>query len=156
MQLTLICVGHNQPSWVVDGTQEYQKRFGRTWPFTLIEIRPEKRLTGRSIDALLTLEAVRIRAQVPRDAALIALDERGEGLSSRRLADKLLETERAARGACFVIGSADGLDPALRASALWQWSLSKLTFPHGLARVCAVEQLYRAVSLLEGSPYHRD
>jgi 23S rRNA (pseudouridine1915-N3)-methyltransferase len=156
VHLTLICVGHNQPRWVVDGTHEYAKRFGRAWPFTLIELKPEKRLEGRSIDTLLAQEAQRIRAQVPKDAALICLDERGDALTSRALAGRLTETAQEAHAACFVIGSADGLDPELRAGARWQWSLSKLTFPHGLARVCAVEQLYRAVSLLDGSPYHRD
>jgi 23S rRNA (pseudouridine1915-N3)-methyltransferase len=156
VQLTLICVGHNQPRWVVEGSQEYQKRFGRAWPFSLIELKPEKRLPGRAVEGILDQEAQRIRAHIPKSAVLVVLDERGEALSSRGLAQKLEDTARDAPATCFVIGSADGLDAGLRQSALWQWSLSKLTFPHGLARVCAIEQLYRAVSLLEGAPYHRD
>ncbi len=156
MHLSLICVGHAQPRWVIEGTQEYAKRFGRTWSFQLIELKPEKRLAGRAIAGLLANEADRIRAQIPRNAALIALDEQGESLTSRTLADRLTLNARDAPAAALVIGSADGLDPALKASAAWRWSLSKLTFPHGLARVCAAEQLYRAVSLIEGLPYHRD
>lgn len=156
MHLQLICVGHNQPRWVAEGTQEYQKRFGRVWPFSLVELKPEKRLEGRAVDGLLALEAQRITAQIPRGAALVALDERGESLTSRQLADRLTEMAQQTSHASFVIGSADGLDASLRASAAWRWSLSKLTFPHGLARVCAVEQLYRAVSLIDGLPYHRD
>lgn len=149
-------MGHNPPRWVVDATQEYQKRFGRHWPFSLIELKPEKRLAGRPIDGLLAQEAARIQAHVPKDAALVVLDERGEMFDSRALAQRLVQTAREAPMACFVIGSADGVDPALRQRAAWQWSLSKLTFAHSLVRVCVVEQLYRAVSLLEGLPYHRD
>ncbi len=156
MHLQLICVGHHQPRWVDEGVQEYHKRFGRQWPLNIVEIKPEKRLEGRPIETLLATEAQRITAQIQRGAILVTLDERGESLTSRGLSERLRAMSVEASAATFVIGSADGLDHGLRASARWQWSLSKLTFPHGLARVCAVEQLYRAVTLLESLPYHRD
>jgi 23S rRNA (pseudouridine1915-N3)-methyltransferase len=156
MRLALVCLGHNQPRWVVEGTEEYSKRFSRNWAFGLTELKPEKRAEGRAIEPLLAAEATRVRAQVSKESALICLDERGDALSSRGLADRLTATAREFAAASFVIGSADGLDAGLKASATWRWSLSPLTLPHGLARVLAVEQLYRAVSLIEGHPYHRD
>jgi 23S rRNA (pseudouridine1915-N3)-methyltransferase len=156
VRITLVCLGHNQPRWVVEASEEYSKRFGRAWPFTLIELKPEKRSEGRATETILAEEAQKIRAHVPRGAALVTLDERGLALSSRALADKLTETAREYAETVFVIGSADGLDSALKRSAFWQWSLSPLTLPHGLARIVATEQLYRAISLTQGHPYHRD
>jgi 23S rRNA (pseudouridine1915-N3)-methyltransferase len=156
VRITLVCLGHNQPRWVVEASEEYSKRFGRAWPFTLIELKPEKRSEGRATETILAEEAQKIRAHVPRGAAVVTLDERGLALSSRALADKLTETAREYAETVFVIGSADGLDSALKRSAFWQWSLSPLTLPHGLARIVATEQLYRAISLTQGHPYHRD
>jgi 23S rRNA (pseudouridine1915-N3)-methyltransferase len=156
LKLRLIALGANQPAWVADGVQEYAKRFAAEWPFDLIEIKPEKRLASRSIEAVLSAEAERIRAQIPRQALTIALDERGEQLSSRELSQKLTLWAREAPCATFVIGSADGLDAQLKGSAHARLGLSRLTLPHGLARIFLVEQLYRAVSLLSAHPYHRD
>lgn len=156
MKLRLIALGHNQPRWVVDGTEEYTKRFPSEWPFELVELKPEKRTPSKSIDTVLALEAERIRAQIPRQSMLIALDERGEQVSTRALSERLQLWAREASAATFVIGSADGLDASLKASAIDRIGLSRLTLPHGLARVLLAEQLYRAVSLLSGHPYHRD
>jgi 23S rRNA (pseudouridine1915-N3)-methyltransferase len=156
VKLRLIALGHNQPRWVVDGTEEYTKRFPPEWPFELVELKPEKRTPSKSIDTVLALEAERIRTQIPRQSMLIALDERGEQVSTRALSERLQLWAREAPTATFVIGSADGLDASLKASATDRIGLSRLTLPHGLARVLLAEQLYRAVSLLSGHPYHRD
>ena len=156
MKLKLIALGHNQPGWVNDGVTEYAKRFPAEWPFELAELKPEKRATNRSTELVLATEAERIRAQIPRQALVVALDERGEQITTRGLADQLSGWSRDAPCATFVIGSADGLDATLKASAQFRLGLSRLTLPHGLARIFLVEQLYRAVSLLSGHPYHRD
>jgi 23S rRNA (pseudouridine1915-N3)-methyltransferase len=156
VRITLVCLGHNQPRWVVEASEEYSKRFGRAWPFKLIELKPEKRSEARATETILAEEALKIRTHLPRSAALVTLDERGLALSSRALAEKLTETAREHAETVFVIGSADGLDATLKRSAAWQWSLSALTLPHGLARIVATEQLYRAISLNQGHPYHRD
>ena len=96
MKLKLIALGHNQPGWVNDGVAEYAKRFPAEWPFELAELKPEKRAANRSTEIVLATEAGRIRAQIPRQALVVALDERGEQLTTRGLA----ETERlVARGA---------------------------------------------------------
>jgi 23S rRNA (pseudouridine1915-N3)-methyltransferase len=156
MRLKLVALGHNQPRWVVDGTAEYAKRFPPEWAFELIELKPEKRSSSKSADTVLADEAVRIRPQIARQSLLIALDERGEQVTTRALAEHLQTWAREAPSATFVIGSADGLDAGLKAEARHRIGLSRLTLPHGLARVLLVEQLYRAVSLLAGHPYHRD
>jgi 23S rRNA (pseudouridine1915-N3)-methyltransferase len=156
MRLKLIALGHNQPRWVVDGTDEYSKRFPPEWPFELTELKPEKRAANRSTESILAIEADRIRAQIPKQSRLIVLDERGEQLTTRALAEHLQIWSRDAASATFVIGSADGLDATLKADAANRIGLSKLTLPHGMARVLLIEQLYRAISLLAGHPYHRD
>lgn len=156
MKLKLIALGHNQPGWVNDGVAEYAKRFPSEWPFELAELKPEKRAANRSTEIVLATEAERIRAQIPKQALVVALDERGEQLTTRALADHMSGWSREAPCVTFVIGSADGLDAALKAQAQFRLGLSRLTLPHGLARIFLVEQLYRAVSLLSGHPYHRD
>jgi 23S rRNA (pseudouridine1915-N3)-methyltransferase len=156
MRLKLIALGHNQPRWVVDGTDEYVKRFPAEWPFELTELKPEKRAANRSTESILAIEADRIRTQIPKQSQLIVLDERGEQLTTRALAEQLQIWSREAASATFVIGSADGLDVALKAQATNRIGLSRLTLPHGMARVLLIEQLYRSVSLLAGHPYHRD
>jgi len=86
----------------------------------------------------------------------LMLDERGEQLTTRALSERLSLWSREAPCATFLIGSADGLDAALKSGAHAQIGLSRLTLPHGLARIFLIEQLYRAVTLLSGHPYHRD
>jgi 23S rRNA (pseudouridine1915-N3)-methyltransferase len=156
MRLKLIALGHNQPRWVVDGTDEYVKRFPAEWPFELTELKPEKRAANRSTESILAIEADRIRTQIPKQSRLIVLDERGEQLTTRALSELLQTWARDTASATFVIGSADGLDATLKAAAASRIGLSKLTLPHGMARVLLIEQLYRSVSLLAGHPYHRD
>jgi 23S rRNA (pseudouridine1915-N3)-methyltransferase len=156
VRLRLIALGHHQPRWVVEGTEEYAKRFPAEWPFELIELKPEKRTPSKSTETILGEEAVRIRAQLLKQTLMVALDERGEQVTTRALAEHLQTWAREAPSATFLIGSADGLDAALKSEARHRIGLSKLTLPHGLARVLLAEQLYRAVSLLAGHPYHRD
>ena len=156
MKLKLIALGANQPTWVADGVQEYGKRFAADWPFEWVEIKPEKRAANRSIEVVLAAEADRIRAQIPRQALTIVLDERGDQLTTRELSTHLSAWAREAPSAAFVIGSADGLDAQFKSTAHFRLGLSRLTLPHGLARIFLVEQLYRAVSLQSNHPYHRD
>ena len=111
MKLKLIALGHNQPGWVDDAVADYSKRFPQEWPFELAELKPEKRAANRSTEVVLAAEAERIRAQIPRQALTIALDERGEQLTTRALAEAPAGWAREAPSA-FVIGSADGLDAA--------------------------------------------
>jgi 23S rRNA (pseudouridine1915-N3)-methyltransferase len=96
------------------------------------------------------LAALRERERV------VLLDETGKSLSTRELAARLETLASSSPDVALLIGGADGHAPAVRARAVESWSLSKMTLPHGLARVMLIEQLYRAFSLSQGHPYHRD
>lgn len=100
-------------------------------------------------------EAQRIDAALPRGCRLVCLDERGQDLTTMRLAQSLTGWQQDGRDVAFVIGGADGLDPALKARADTLIRLSSLTLPHGMVRVLLAEQLYRAWSINANHPYHR-
>ncbi|MFN3628767.1 MAG: 23S rRNA (pseudouridine(1915)-N(3))-methyltransferase RlmH [Casimicrobiaceae bacterium] len=156
MRLSVLAVTAAQPGWVGEAVADYAKRFPAEWPFTSVDLRPEKRSGNRTTAHVLAAEAERIRASLPRQSLLVVCDERGWQPTSRELAAKLAAWSLEHPAAAFVIGSADGTDPALRAQAHTVLALSRLTLPHGLAKVLLVEQLYRAVSILKAGPYHRD
>jgi 23S rRNA (pseudouridine1915-N3)-methyltransferase len=101
-------------------------------------------------------EAALLSARVPQGARLVALDERGGQMSSPDLATRLAaERDRGVGDLAFVIGGADGLHPDLRSRADWALSFGAMVWPHALVRVMLAEQLYRAATILAGSPYHR-
>ena len=112
--------------------------------------------SGWYLPESMAAEAVRIEAALPRGARRVVLDERGERLATRDVAARLVGWMREGGDVAFLIGGADGLDPALRASADETWRLSDLTLPHALARVLFVEAIYRAWTVTTGHPYHRE
>lgn len=144
------------PDWIISACEEYEKRMPREARIALREIRPEKRDSGRSVCQIQEAEASRIMAAMPRDAVLVALDERGEQLSTVEFSKLLEDWMRSGKDAVFVIGGADGISQDLRERADRVLSLSRMTLPHGIARVVLVEQLYRAVSIINHHPYHRE
>jgi 23S rRNA (pseudouridine1915-N3)-methyltransferase len=101
-------------------------------------------------------EADLLRAKLPKGAALVCLDERGQTMTSPDFANRLGGWRDQARDVAFVIGGADGIDPALRAEADLLLSFGKMVWPHMLVRVMLAEQLYRAATILAGGPYHRE
>jgi len=155
MKVRLLTVSHRQPSWVDAAFAEYEKRLPREWAFQLVEVKPEARTSGASTERVHAAEAARLRAALPERARVVALDERGKSWTTAELAKHLERWQQEGRDLAFVIGGADGFDPAFVASADVRVSLSPMTLPHGLVRVVMVEQLYRAASILRGHPYHR-
>ncbi len=155
MRVRVIALGHRVPAWVAAGWDDYARRLPREWNLELLELKAEPRDRGKPVAQLLAAEAERIRVAC-RGARLVALDERGRSWTTRALADALDRWRSDAEDIAFVIGSADGLDPALRAEAAAVVALSALTLPHALVRILLVEQLYRASALLAGHPYHRE
>ena len=137
----ILAVGKVRRSWIQDGIDLYLKRLPG---FSITELRDSSR----------EKEAEAIQAALRPDETLVALMEQGETLTSIRFSQRLaqLGNERIA----FVIGGADGLTPELKAKARWQLSLSPMTFPHELARLMLIEQLFRAQAIRQGSPYHRE
>ncbi len=143
------------PAWVSAGYAEYVKRLPRGYAVELVELKPAPRTATKPPAQILAAEALRIRAACA-GYTVVALDERGEPWTTRQLALKLQRFRDKAQDVAFVIGSADGLDDGVKRDAAAVFALSALTLPHGLVRVVLAEQLYRAVSILEGHPYHRD
>lgn len=139
-RIRILAVGKVRKSWVQEGVALYLKRLPG---LVVTELR----------DSTMAKEAEAIAAALRPDERLVLLTEEGTTYTSVAFAQQLRDSgsERLA----FVIGGAEGLDPALKARANWRLSLSPMTFPHELARLLLLEQLYRASSILQGGPYHK-
>lgn len=155
MRVHICAVGRLRPGPERDLLDDYLNRFDRTGqqlglgPAAVAEVDDRK---GGGMAA----EAALLNRSIPKGAATIALDERGKQLASPDFAALLARWRDEGRGdAAFVIGGADGLDPALRGKADLSLSFGKMVWPHMLARVMLAEQLYRAAAILAGTPYHR-
>jgi 23S rRNA (pseudouridine1915-N3)-methyltransferase len=156
MKLILVAVGTRMPSWVDTAFDDFAKRMPRELPLQLVEIKAEPRTTGKTVEAMMTLEAARIEAALPPRCRRVILDERGEDLTTKALAKRLERWQDGGDDIAIVVGGPDGLDPALKASAHETMRLSSLTLPHALVRVMLAEALYRAWSLSKNHPYHRE
>ena len=155
MKLRIISVGHKMPDWVEKACTEYMKRMPREASVDIIEIKPDKRASGKNSSVVQEAEAARILEAVGKDL-LVVLDERGQEVTTHQLAQRMETWLSSGRDIALVIGGADGLDPMLKQKADWLWSLSKLTLPHGMVRVILTEQLYRAWTVIQNHPYHRE
>lgn len=121
----------------------------------IIEIKPDKRASGKNSEVVQEAEAKRILEAAGRDY-LVVLDEHGQEVSTTQLAARMEGWLGGGRDIALVIGGADGLHPDIKSQADWLWSLSRLTMPHGMVRVLLAEQLYRAWSVINHHPYHRE
>ncbi len=155
MRVSLCVVGRLRSGPELELLDDYLTRFDRTGralglgPVQVLEVEDKK---GGGMEA----EAELLRRTIPEGAVLVTLDERGKMLTSPQFADRMAEWRDAGqRDMALVIGGADGISPALRAEADFSISFGKMVWPHMLVRVMAAEQLYRAASILAGSPYHR-
>ncbi|MDZ4142491.1 MAG: 23S rRNA (pseudouridine(1915)-N(3))-methyltransferase RlmH [Methylotenera sp.] len=155
MKLRIISVGHKMPSWVETACVEYTKRMPREACVEIIDIKPEKRAAGNSTENIQLIEAKRILETAGKDYC-IALDERGQEVTTLQLADKFKDWQASGRDVALIIGGADGLHTSVKQKADWLWALSKLTLPHAMVRVLLAEQLYRAHSVVINHPYHRE
>jgi 23S rRNA (pseudouridine1915-N3)-methyltransferase len=155
MQINIAAVGTRLEPWIYDAFKSYQTRLPRHLNLALTEI-PAVRRKGAAAGTLAVEEegARLLRHVRPGDLTLV-LDERGREWSSVELAQQLERWLDHHPQVAILIGGADGLSEACRSRADRLWSLSRLTFPHGLVRVLLVEQLYRAWTILQGHPYHR-
>ena len=121
----------------------------------IIEIKPDKRASGKNSGVVQEAEAKRI-LEAAGKCYLIALDERGQEVTTLQLADKMTTWLAGGKDIALIIGGADGLHPSIKQKADWLWSLSKLTLPHGMVRILLTEQLYRAHTVIQNHPYHRE
>ena len=165
MPFTVLSACGKLPSWVVEGCESYSKRLSREYSLKWIDLPLVDRPKNKPVHQIKSAETARLVEAVPRSSYVIALDESGIAMSTRKMADKVQKCLVSNSSICFVIGGPDGLDLELREtknkrlSRPWAdavWSLSGLTFPHPMVRLLLVEQLYRVWSVNAGHPYHRD
>ena len=137
----IIAIGKIKKKWIQEGIEMYLKRL----PYLeIIEIK----------DINKSKEEHTIKEVISKNEILVTLNENGQSFTSKQLSRKLLNSHN--KNIIFVIGGASGLSPSLNNSASWQLSLSPLTFPHELARLLLIEQLYRAKTITQGGPYHKE
>lgn len=146
MKVSIIAVGKLKRSPLHEQCAEYIKRI--TWPVKIKEIDAPKASTSAQ-------EAPLILKAIPDNAVVIALDERGETLTSPQFAEKIGKWSQQGPEMVFLIGGADGFDNAVRERANYLLSFGKQTWPHMLVRVMLLEQVYRAQQIIAGHPYHR-
>jgi 23S rRNA (pseudouridine1915-N3)-methyltransferase len=154
MKLHILAVGHKMPDWIATGFDEYAKRMPPELRIELREIKPEQRSSGRPAESVMAAERQKIEAALPKNARIVALDERGKDWTTMQLA---ADQERDVASVLLPAGQggADGLDPDLKARADMLLRVSSLTLPHAMVRVLLAEQLYRAWTITQNHPYHR-
>ena len=159
LSVKLICVGKMKEKFFIDAVEEYRKRLGAYCRFELEEL-PEQRLSDdpspKEIQTALDKEAVEIEKRIPNGAAIVAMCVEGVQKSSPELTAVLDSFANAGKSKiCFLIGGSFGMSESLKQKAALKLSMSKMTFPHHLARVMLCEQIYRAFTIREGSKYHK-
>lgn len=158
-ELTLVAMGKLKEKFYLSAAAEYEKRLSGTCKFRLIEL-PEYRLpeapNPTEIAAGLEKEAQDILSHLPKGAWLCVMTPEGRQMSSEQLAETLRKVKLCGKSsACFLIGSSFGIAPSVKARANLLLSMSAMTFPHHLARIMLLEQLYRAEAIQAGSRYHK-
>ena len=159
LNVKLICVGKMREKFYIDAFEEYRKRLQAYCRLELTEI-TEQRLSDRpaekEITAALEREGQEILKAVPADAYLVALCVEGKQMPSEGMAELIAARENSGKPKlCFVIGDSFGLSPTVKSRADRKLSMSQMTFPHHLARVMLIEQVYRGFKINEGSQYHK-
>jgi 23S rRNA (pseudouridine1915-N3)-methyltransferase len=153
MQLVLIAASNRQPRWVDDAFEEYAKRLRSGSRLELKQISLARRGADRQRARL--DEGRRMLGVIPDAAHVVALREQGRQWSTAELVERLRTWLELGAPVCFLVGGPDGLGDDCVERADEHWGLSRLTLPHGLARVAVAEALYRAWSVVQGHPYHR-
>ena len=158
-RVTVLCVGKLKEKFYLEAAAEYVKRLQRFCKLELVEL-PESRLpespSPAEVQRALAAEAAAIRERLPRGGAIIALCIEGKPCSSVELSRRMEELAVAGKTQLtFLIGGSVGLDESQKQQADWQLSMSPMTFPHHLARIMLLEQIYRAYQISAGTKYHK-
>ena len=158
-KVTVVCVGKLKERFYIDAAAEYCKRLQRHCKLELLEL-PEYRLPDNpspaEIQKALETEAAAIREKLPKGGALVAMCIEGKTCSSEALAQRMEDFAVSGKTqVTFLIGGSVGLDASLKAQADWKLSMSPMTFPHHMARIMLLEQIYRAYQIQQGTKYHK-
>jgi len=155
MKIRILAIGSRPDGWVQDGVRMYLDRLPVPFRPELVEIPLSTRSSNGDPAVAQAKEGRRILDRLKPGEHMVALDEHGRSWSSVELARQLDQWQQNQPALAFVIGGPEGLAAEVKARANQTWSLSALTFPHGLVRVILLEQLYRAWTILKGHPYHK-
>ena len=158
-RVTVLCVGKLKEKFYIDAAAEYVKRLQRHCKLELVEL-PEQRLpddpSSAEIQKALRTEGDAIRERLPKGGAVIALCIEGRPCSSQELSCRMAEFGvQGKTQLTFLIGGSVGLDEDLKRQADWRLSMSPMTFPHHMARIMLLEQIYRASQIAGGTKYHK-
>lgn len=156
MQCQILAVGQKLPRWATDACEDYFTRLQRFMKCHLFDIASSTRQKNYDANAYKEEEGTKLLQKISPTDKVIALDVKGQAFSTQSLATNIANWQQEGNRLVFLIGGPDGLSEACLKRANVKWSLSMLTFPHVLARVILLEQLYRATSLLANHPYHRE
>lgn len=157
--ITILCVGKLKEKFYIEASGEYLKRLSRYCKLNLVELKEERLPENPSqaqIDTALAKEADAIRAKLPPNSSIVAMCIEGRLRSSTEMADMIATWgNSSAKNLVFIIGGSFGLHPSIKSQAWATLSMSPMTFPHHLARVMLLEQIYRTFQILEGTKYHK-
>lgn len=159
MKLLVLAVGQRQPAWADAAWDDFAKRFPPEMRLVLQAVKTEPRTGGKTAPQCIAAEAQRIEAVLAKDgkgARRVVLDETGSRRTTVQLAERLRAWRDEGRDVVLVIGGPDGLAASIKTTADETLRLSDLTLPHAFARVLLAEALYRAWSVVQGHPYHRE
>lgn len=155
MRLRLLAVGTRMPGWVDTGIADYARRLGPELRLQIEELALARRTAGGDTARAVADEGRRMMIAIHPDEFVVALEVSGKAFSTEELSKWLGARLQDGRDVTLLIGGPDGIAAECRKRANLHWSLSPLTLPHALVRIVIVEQLYRALSILKGHPYHR-
>lgn len=156
MKIQLVAVGTKMPTWVENGLQEYVRRFPRDCSLEILEIPAGKRGKNADIKRILDKEGELTLAAIPKGNRIVTLEVEGKPWTTPTLARNLEKWQLDGRNVSLLVGGPEGLAPACIAASEQRWSLSPLTLPHPMVRVIVAEALYRAWSINNNHPYHRE
>jgi 23S rRNA (pseudouridine1915-N3)-methyltransferase len=147
LKLQIIAVGHKMPSWVETSANDYIKRMPKDFPIEVKELKP---------DLSPIKEGLKILEALPKNATIVAMDEKGRDITTMQLTQLMQDWRQEGKDVVFLIGGADGLSLEVKQKSTSSIRLSSMTLPHAMARLILIEQLYRAYTILQGHPYHRE
>lgn len=156
MRLQLIAVGNKMPAWVSEGYTEYARRLPADMPLHLTEIAPGKRGKKADIKRITDLEGEQMLNQVNKGSRVVTLEVNGKPWTTPQLAQRMQQWQLDGRDVSLLVGGPEGLSTACQQASEERWSLSPLTLPHPLVRIVIAEALFRAWSINNNHPYHRE
>lgn len=159
LKIHIIAIGKLKEQYLRDASSEYLKRLSSFCKMTVTELEPERlpdNPNPSQIDACLNDEATKILATIPNGAYVIPMCIEGKQIDSVELSVKLQDVALSGDSTvCFIIGGSYGLSDKVKQKANFKLSMSKMTFPHQLARIMLLEQIYRAFKISQGGTYHK-